>query len=190
MACSSVHDRRPSRECEGVAILLWWEAVAARWTRGRVPGGARNASIGFLSDHSHDPSPRRGGLLPRVTAAHLRTRTQVPMKCSRCGQPLLSVLEQTRGLCATCHLFPQSVGTARANERSQADVPAFEPGEPAAAGATSDEAGVAGDRPPAPGAASDIDADGGGTADVSDAGPPSPNAVDRGRPTGPGESSL
>jgi hypothetical protein len=31
------------------------------------------------------------------------------MNCPRCGHPLLSVLEKSRRVCATCHLFPESL---------------------------------------------------------------------------------
>ena len=93
----------------------------------------------------------------------------MPMKCSRCGQPLMSVLEQTRGICATCHLFPEFVGRSRVNEPSGAAPPDLLPGESAAAETLAGEPEGPGEPAPAP-AASDLDSDGSSTSALGDLG--------------------
>lgn len=79
------------------------------------------------------------------------------MKCSRCGQPLLSVLEQTRGICATCHLFPESRGIVGVSE-GEASVPTeLQPGTPAGPETTAGESEAPGVDAPAPAVAPELD---------------------------------
>jgi hypothetical protein len=39
------------------------------------------------------------------------------MKCSACGSSLSSILERTRGICASCHLFASTTGKPHVVER-------------------------------------------------------------------------
>jgi hypothetical protein len=76
------------------------------------------------------------------------------MKCSACGGPLLSILERTRGLCASCHLFASTTGKQHVIERLGARLAPSPPRDNSnrSTGTTEDTAA-----PPAP---HDIDADG------------------------------
>ena len=42
------------------------------------------------------------------------------MTCSSCGEPLLSPLERTRGVCASCHLLSPRSGNLHASEQASA----------------------------------------------------------------------
>lgn len=58
------------------------------------------------------------------------------MICPRCGQPLLSVLEQTRRICAACHLFPESAGMRQASDPAASVPPPAQSGRAAGAETT------------------------------------------------------
>jgi hypothetical protein len=45
------------------------------------------------------------------------------MTCSFCGQPLISALERTRGVCASCHVLSRQSGNQRAGGHSATTPP-------------------------------------------------------------------
>jgi hypothetical protein len=52
------------------------------------------------------------------------------MKCSFCGEPLISALERTRGVCASCEVLSRQSGNQRAGGHSATTPPPqISPGE-------------------------------------------------------------
>jgi hypothetical protein len=52
------------------------------------------------------------------------------MTCTSCGQPLISALERTRGVCASCHVLSRQPGKPRAGDHSVTQPPTnVSPGE-------------------------------------------------------------
>jgi hypothetical protein len=78
--------------------------------------------------YSVDRRPNRQGYTATLARPHGRRRHR--MTCSFCGQPLISALERTRLVCASCHVLSRQSGSQRAGGHSATTPPQqISPGE-------------------------------------------------------------
>jgi hypothetical protein len=88
------------------------------------------------------------------------------MTCSFCGQPLISALERTRLVCASCHVLSRQSGKQRAGDCSATPPsPHISPDEILGSAAAPEAPLV--DQPPVQGGVSDRDSNGSNEAEES-----------------------